>query len=389
MYKFYRDLYIVRTKNETKILKLASYISGINGLRAIAAIAVLLSHATGNWGIFELGWIGVDLFFVISGFLITKILFENRGAQNYFSAFYSRRALRILPIYFIVVVPLVVFHLFWNPAPAFVPLSYLFYLQNSLALDYGWLQGLAHTWTLAIEEQFYLFFPLLLYFIKPRYLVVTFVTLILMIVCFRFFTFYEGFYPYYQSVFTIARMDSFLLGGLVSLIGFYRSSISLKQWNLLFNLMIIFCLICLLFELIHFGNAAQGFWEQLTLGFKNFKYKSNIISPLGHTKYTLLAIFFAAILGKVAYRTSARTEKLIQLLETPFLKRIGEMSYGIYLYHYVFVTACRWLFHINDAPDLLRIILIIFILLATYFTALFSYQKIELPLLRKKKNYLF
>ena len=389
MNEFYRDLYIVLTQHETKILKLASYISGINGLRAIAAIAVLLSHATGNWGIFELGWIGVDLFFVISGFLITKILFEIRGAKNYFSAFYFRRALRILPIYFIVVVPLVIFHLIWNDVPAYVPLSYLLYFQNSFALDYGWLQGLAHTWTLAIEEQFYLFFPLLLYFIKPRYLVKTFVTLILMIICFRFIIYYQEFYPYYQSVFTIARLDSFLIGGLIALLGFYHSSISLKKWNLLFNAMIIFCLICLLFELIYFGNTAQSFGEQLLAGFKKFKYQSNIISPLGHTKYTLLAILFAAIIGKIAYRTSSRTEKIVQLLETPFLKSIGEMSYGIYLYHYIFVTACRWLFHINDAPVFLRIILIIFILLATYFTALFSYQKIELPLLRKKKNYIF
>lgn len=389
MNEFYRDLYIVLTQHETKILKLASYISGINGLRAIAAIAVLLSHATGNWGIFELGWIGVDLFFVISGFLITKILFENRGAKNFFSAFYIRRALRILPIYFIVVVPLVIFHLIWNDVPAYVPLSYLLYFQNSFALDYGWLQGLAHTWTLAIEEQFYLFFPLLLYFIKPRYLVKTFVTLILMIICFRFIIYYQEFYPYYQSVFTIARLDSFLIGGLIALLGFYHSSISLKKWNLLFNAMIIFCLICLLFELIYFGNTAQSFGEQLLAGFKKFKYQSNIISPLGHTKYTLLAILFAAIIGKIAYRTSSRTEKIVQLLETPFLKSIGEMSYGIYLYHYIFVTACRWLFHINDAPVFLRIILIIFILLATYFTALLSYQKIELPLLRKKKNYIF
>lgn len=370
-------------------MKLAAYISGINGLRAIAAIAVLLSHATGNWGIFELGWIGVDLFFVISGFLITKILIENRSAHNYFSAFYARRALRILPIYFIVVLPLVVFHLFWNQVPFFVPLSYLLYLQNSFALDYGWLQGLAHTWTLAIEEQFYLFFPLLLFIIKRRYFIPTFIALIITIVCFRFYIFYEGYYPYYQSVFSLARLDSFLIGGLVALINFYQGNLSLQRWNLIFNVVILVSVTCLILELFYFGRSAHDFFSQLFLGLKNFKYISNLISPLGHTKYTLLAFLFAAIIGKIAYRTSANTNKIIQLLETPFLKSLGEMSYGIYLYHYLYVTVCRWLFHINEAPVLLRLLLIIFILIATYFTALFSYRKIELPLLRNKKNYHF
>ncbi|MFM8596894.1 MAG: acyltransferase family protein [Flavobacteriales bacterium] len=363
------------------------YIPGIDGLRAIAAMAVLLSHATGNWGIFELGWIGVDLFFVISGFLITKILIENRGSSGYFKTFYYRRALRIIPIYAIVVIPLVCFHLWRNQVPFYVPLSYLIYLQNSFAIDYGWLPGLAHTWTLAIEEQFYLFFPIVIYLLRPRFLLATFVSAIFFIIGLRFFFYFANFYTYYQGVFTISRLDSFLMGGLVAIIAYYQIVQSIQLKNLIFNSIIVFSLSLLLIQIYKYGQNTTGFFHQMMLGIHQFKFKSNLISPYGQLKYSLLALLFAALLAKVVFQSSAFTQKMIHQLERPLIKEIGQMSYGLYLYHYIYVSLFRWFFDIDQAPPLYRIFLIFVIIIASYITARFSYFRIEKPFLKKRPTY--
>lgn len=368
-------------------MKLSNYIAGINGLRAIAAIAVLLSHVTGNWGVFKLGWIGVDMFFVISGFLITKILVENRNAKNYFKAFYSRRAVRILPIYFIVVFPLVVFHIWRDIFPVYVPLSYLIYFQNSFVMNYGWLQGLGHTWTLAIEEQFYFFFPIVLFFVKRKYLLFFFVFAIALIVGLRFYFYFEHYSAYYVAVFTIARTDGFLIGGVIALLSAVPSKLSFKSWNVIFNSVFIFSIFSLSLLILYFGNKAHGIWNKFFLGFDNFKVVSNYLSSLGHLKYTLLSLLFGSVLGKVVYQTSAFSEKLVGWLERPFLRKLGEMSYGIYLYHYVYVSLFRFMFQLNDADVLPRILMILSIMAATYFTALLSFKYIEIPFLRLRRPY--
>jgi peptidoglycan/LPS O-acetylase OafA/YrhL len=119
------------------------------------------------------GRIGVDLFFVLSGYLITSILLHNRSAPRYFSAFYGRRAFRIFPIYAVMLAIFLVGRLsgvgrtFFDGALPWW--SYALGLQNiSMSIDqtYGaiWLAG---TWSLAIEEQFYLLFPLIVLWLPP------------------------------------------------------------------------------------------------------------------------------------------------------------------------------------------------------------------------------
>jgi peptidoglycan/LPS O-acetylase OafA/YrhL len=157
----------------------------LDGLRAIAILSVVAWHYLGAgdgpsstpWRIFIVGRTGVDLFFVLSGYLITGILLANKGSSNYFSAFYGRRSFRILPIYFGMVAIYLVGRqlggsarvLFGGTLPWW---SYLVGLQNfwmAAEQTYGayWLGG---TWSLAIEEQFYLIFPLVVYFAPPRIL---------------------------------------------------------------------------------------------------------------------------------------------------------------------------------------------------------------------------
>jgi peptidoglycan/LPS O-acetylase OafA/YrhL len=159
-------------------------IKEIDGLRAVAILMVVAWHYLGAsdtpqslpWRMFIFGRSGVDLFFVLSGYLITSILLGNRGSPNYFSGFYGRRAFRILPIYGVM---LMIFfigklsgvgHNFFDGALPWW--SYAIGLQNiwmSIEQTYGaiWLAG---TWSLAIEEQFYLLFPLIVLWLPPALL---------------------------------------------------------------------------------------------------------------------------------------------------------------------------------------------------------------------------
>jgi peptidoglycan/LPS O-acetylase OafA/YrhL len=164
----------------------------LDGVRGLAILGVLLAHGVFNLGvvprtlagdalatIFVPGWGGVDLFFTLSGFLITGILLRGRRRKQYFSSFYMRRVLRIFPIYYLFLIGTLLLvngtksHTmafvtpkgFWNWAP------YFFYLQNWPVFWQNW--GAMGTlwgayWSLAVEEQFYLIWPTVVRFIDLR-----------------------------------------------------------------------------------------------------------------------------------------------------------------------------------------------------------------------------
>lgn len=155
----------------------------LDGLRALAILLVVAWHYLGIvggpdstlWRVFIFGRTGVDLFFVLSGYLITRILLANTESPNYFATFYGRRSFRILPIYFVMLAIYLIGRQLGGSAPILFggPLpwwSYVIGLQNiwmTIHQTYGaaWLAG---TWSLAIEEQFYLIFPLVVYYVSPR-----------------------------------------------------------------------------------------------------------------------------------------------------------------------------------------------------------------------------
>lgn len=158
-------------------------VAELDGMRALAILLVVAWHYLGvpggpesmRWRIFWIGHTGVDLFFVLSGYLITGILLRNAGASNYFSTFYLRRSFRILPIYFGMVAIYLVGRqfdggmkvLFDGTLPWW---SYILGIQNiwmTIQQTFGatWLGA---TWSLAVEEQFYLLFPLVVYLTSPR-----------------------------------------------------------------------------------------------------------------------------------------------------------------------------------------------------------------------------
>lgn len=147
-----------------------AHIAELDGLRGIAVLMVLLLHT--RPGLFYWGWSGVDLFFVLSGFLITRILLDNRGQPGMLWSFYGRRILRIWPVYYLTLALTAGLHAFTGVAGATesgIPSGHwlgLAFLQNTEhyvgqpELSYLWY--FRHSWSVAVEEQFYLVWPLLL-----------------------------------------------------------------------------------------------------------------------------------------------------------------------------------------------------------------------------------
>ncbi len=157
----------------------------IDGLRAVAVVPVVLFHA--GFTAFGGGYVGVDVFFVISGYLITTILISDREAGTYsLWRFYERRARRILPALFFVLVCTIPFAWLWVPpaaledyarslAFAVMFISNLHFIEHSGYFDVqADLRPLLHTWSLAVEEQFYILFPALLWalggFVRARHI---------------------------------------------------------------------------------------------------------------------------------------------------------------------------------------------------------------------------
>ena len=149
------------------------YRSEIDGLRAIAVIPVILFHA--GFDLFSGGFVGVDIFFVISGYLITSIII-NDLENNTFSIlnFYERRARRILPaLYFMIIISTIVGWFILTPyfyrdlfqtitATSLFVSNYLLYLKSGYFAPIAELKPFLHTWSLAVEEQYYVIFPILL-----------------------------------------------------------------------------------------------------------------------------------------------------------------------------------------------------------------------------------
>jgi peptidoglycan/LPS O-acetylase OafA/YrhL len=210
-------------------------IEALDGLRGVAILLVVLFHALMfdvaaigadrlEFGsvyarVVSLAWCGVDVFFVLSGFLITGILLRSKEAPHYFRDFYARRALRIFPLYYVVVVLL----LFVLERPATTgpeKLSYLVYYQN---VRYAlWGEGTVDharliTWSLAIEEQFYLVWPAVVWFASRRALVRIAALAIVVAIALRFVLLAGGVET--THFLTPCRVDTLMAGALIAVLG--------------------------------------------------------------------------------------------------------------------------------------------------------------------------
>ncbi len=199
--------------NVTGTATSASRLPALDGVRAIAVLGVLANHS----GLVGLGWVGVDIFFGLSGYLITGILLDAKArgpsARDYFVPFYMRRALRILPLAWAVAIIMAFTRDQWNGLG-----WYMGYLVN-------WLpqspppRDLGHYWSLAVEEQFYMVWPAVVYFASPKTLLRVSLAIIAIDVSCRFAL---SMWPpsfattQFLGLATFARADTLVVGALLA-----------------------------------------------------------------------------------------------------------------------------------------------------------------------------
>ena len=305
------------------------HLKPLDGVRGLAILMVMVSHgfeanlAASSLpvrflgGALYYGKFGVDLFFVLSGFLITGILIDTRHDPGYFRRFFARRALRILPLYYGVLFVLLGMtpwlHFHWSG----MAMPLLMYLQNfrPATIDHLHLSpgiGLYHFWSLAVEEQFYLVWPVIVYWLRgSRHGVLraamagALLALALRLVLLRWGD--PGLFIHYG---TPTRMDSLLLGGVLAVL--FRSPadwVAVTRWA-----PAAFGLLCLP---VVVAAAATGGYED-----GHFYWTTGV-------RYTVLALAFAALLAWSLTPASVAG----RLFEQRWLRTLGKYSYGLYVLH--------------------------------------------------------
>ena len=344
------------------------YRKDIDGLRAIAVLLVIFYHLSPS--VFIHGYIGVDIFFVISGFVVTQS-FEKNIRSSYYQTlmnFYSRRAKRILPpLYFMILITFVL-------ACFFIPntelssiyktaLSGIFGLSNLALLiarfDYFSpdLQSnpFVHTWSLGVEEQFYLLFPSLLIFLSFtktyfEWISTKGILLIILLISFLLWIFLQYEAPLVGFYNPFARFWELLVGSLL-----YLNKEKISKINNIF-------------PSVYYALAAIMF---LTIFLDLSSFKAFIFLP---TIFAILGVSSLIIVG-----TNQQENRIF--LTNKGLNFIGKISYSLYLWHYSVFALMHWSIGLDSSIN------IIIALTLTFLLSYFSYIFIEKPFRYTKKGY--
>lgn len=288
-----------------------THVPELDGLRGIAILMVLFFHAfaltmqNAKWSglprtvelATRFGWAGVDLFFVLSGFLITGILLDSAGKPHYFRNFYARRALRILPLYYLTLVFIAVFY---KGSLDFVGVSAI-YLSNVSPI-FGIAASYSTLWSLSVEEHFYLIWPWLVARLTPRRIWMFAAAIFLAEPFIRGIGFLYGADVYSYTWF---RLDGLAAGALLA--SFVRSRWYSKE------------------RLYELGLFCVGIAVIVAA-----------VSPPYHTLvgdallFTFSTLLFTGLLSVVL---SAAVPPLGRSMQSRWLRKCGEWSYFLYLAH--------------------------------------------------------
>jgi peptidoglycan/LPS O-acetylase OafA/YrhL len=298
----------------------------LDGLRGIAILLVLLLHF-GQFGhglpaptvlvdrifirLVRTGWMGVDLFFVLSGFLITGILTDTKGDRGYFRQFYARRVLRIFPLYyaalalFLIVLPLLVPNHWVLTALRADAVWYWTYLYNMKVAVTGFLpsSALGHFWSLCVEEQFYLVWPVVVLYLSRKNLLIACGVAVVSALIVRLVLSMSG-YVVLPDVWMPSRMDALAVGAFIAVMVRQPGGVAiLRRWAV---------------PII----VATG----LPLG---VLLRYNIALPT--VAHTLVALLFGAVL--VLCLTASPLSTLRKTTESSTLGFFGRYSYALYVFH--------------------------------------------------------
>lgn len=320
-------------------------LAGLDGVRGIAVLAVMAYHfalfaelpASATWldstvaTITNTGWVGVDLFFVLSGFLITGILYDAAAAPTgYFRAFYARRALRILPVYFGFLAVL----LWLLPAVHSMQSADFRELRSNQLWFWGFsaniwmagrewwqanLYGTGHLWSLAIEEQFYIVWPAVVLLSRRRGLMAIAAIAIVVPFALRIVLWQVDARPYTIYVLTPARLDGLAVGAMIALcVRDPRARARLLHWRAPLALAALAILIALL--------ATQGEIDPYNRWMQ-------------YAGLSALAVLFGTVIATVA---TGSTGALRAVTHTRFLRATGRYSYALYVFHVPIATWLAW-----------------------------------------------
>jgi peptidoglycan/LPS O-acetylase OafA/YrhL len=328
------------------------------------------SAAEGLYRVTEFGWFGVDLFFVLSGYLITGILLDTRDHAGYFRSFIARRALRILPLYYAVLILVTIALLggFIDGSSGALPYFWT-YLQNWLRLDgetYR-IKMLAHFWSLAIEEQFYLFWPLLIWILPRRAIGWMCGGVVLAAAGARLLIPAIGSAESGAMYFlTPTRMDALAAGGLLAVA--FRS-----DWLMVRIRLVAPVLVGLSIAVIAVITSKLG----------HFRPEDALTVTVGLSANTLL--FVAVIALSMTTNFDGRWRRTLRHRRLAYL---GQISYGAYVFHWpvMVLTAKFWRFsHFGFFASQLLYWMVTFTV--TFVVAGLSYRFFERPLLRLKDRF--
>jgi peptidoglycan/LPS O-acetylase OafA/YrhL len=366
----------------------ARHIPALDGIRGLAVLGVAGSHlfpATPHSAVqsvmhstLAFGANGVDLFFVLSGFLITGILYDSLPDPSFFRKFYARRALRIFPLYYGVLAAFAIAALVFTLDFHRELLSLALYLQNSSLIatpirDYTGPSALplTHFWSLAIEEQFYLAWPVTVFLLRTKRRLLFFCgAAVLFCPLLRFALLLHGVHYFTIHANTVCRADSLLAGGALTL---------------------------LLRSHLHDRVLRAGSWlfgaGLLSAALINAIFSFRLVSPNSTGLLLILAIGYSvmAAISTGLIALALRSSVISSFFSLQPMRWLGKYSYGAYVLHVILFVyleePIRNVIRLHITPNkgvgVVLTGLLIFILTIT--TAYLSYNFYEKPFLRLKR----
>ncbi len=362
----------------------SGHVPALDGIRGLAIIAILIQHLfpshaySPDWLLNALLilrnqlWVGVDLFFALSGFLITGILFDTLDSPNYFRNFFGRRCLRIFPLYYgflgalLLITP--VFHFDWH-GQAYRLLTY----TPTIPFRYDWSQNpspfieLTHFWSLAVEEQFYLFWPILIFWLKSRrsILIATLIGAVFAL-SLRTSVALAGVYPINHTL--PACLDSLMCGCALAILVRTRHRNRVLRWA----------------APVFAASAALAIFQALTQ--KNYVWEHNFyLTTVG---LSVIALSSASLIA-----ACLRTGSIAQtIFRAKVFRFFGRYSYGLYVFHFSIYNTTRILLlpkltaqDVSAARSRLIVGLVAF--MASILVSLLSYHCYEKHFLRLKRYF--
>jgi peptidoglycan/LPS O-acetylase OafA/YrhL len=406
--------------NDTNTKELP-YLKSLDGIRAIAVIMVVFFHSPIPIFEFKFGWAGVNLFFILSGFLITRILINTKGqpVNIYLKSFYVRRILRIFPLYFFYLLlafsGLVLLNHFLPGKNEIIKgvsdfkrnaqylITYTYNFEGVINFlkgrDYSNSMFTGHLWSLSVEEQFYLLFPFIIYFLPEPVLKKLFLFTILLVPFLRFAFvhfakarvgdfFWIGDTLYNSTIF---QLDTLSMGACLALFDF--SSIIKKIPLYLIGLITVMSVIGILHfqSLNDYGKGIPLSSLGYNIPVEHFVYGSSLMQtpssilnnryfymiPMINLTFSLLVLL--AINGKL----------LIKIFENRYLVYLGKISYGVYIYHlglsYLFSVLDKYFF--KESNVFSKILLMALYISLLSYIANMSYKYLETKFLNLKPTF--